>query len=666
MKYRRDIDGLRAVAVLPVVLDHAHVPGFGGGYVGVDIFFVISGFLITRILADEIAEGRFSLLGFYERRARRILPALFAMMALVLVAGWWMLVPGQYEDLGESVLAATFFFSNYHFLWIASDYFAPNAEFLPLLHTWSLAVEEQYYIVYPLLLLALTGLFGARAWLGVAVLSALSLVWVSYLIGETPVAAFYATPGRAWELGLGGLVALVGHRVTLSSRVADALAIVAAAAILLPIFLYSADTPFPGLAALPPVAGAALLIWTGATRATPVARLLSWAPLVGIGLISYSLYLWHWPILVGARLWVGDGILSPGLIVTCLLAALGAAALSWRLVERPFRKPAQKGGLGRKSIFAASAVGAVLLYTAGSTIDTEDGYAQRMPPELAGILATAEEHPMEVLGCGDMPTQTDLCRLGAEGEASRVLLVGDSHARALGAGFDALLKDLGLGGDMLAVGGCRPMIDVREVVADPDCVAMIDKLFRLLDDQTYETVIVAARWPLAVEGYVSGRAAGPRMVHVPVAGSDLAAELGNAELVAVGMRRLVSRIAASTERVILIEGVPEIGYDVPQIYASSVLLGANLRPAPGRDETIARQSRASEMQAGIAAELDNVVFIPLIDTWCETTCPIATAGDPVGGGGRIYYRDDNHLSKLGAERLIAEHLRAPLAEALTQ
>ncbi|MHA6325021.1 acyltransferase family protein [Roseivivax sp. CAU 1753] len=670
MKYRRDIDGLRAVAVLPVVLDHAHVPGFGGGYVGVDIFFVISGFLITRILAEEIAAGRFSLVSFYERRARRILPALFAMILLVLVAGWWMLVPGQYEAMAESVIATTFFFSNYHFLWIASDYFAPGAEFMPLLHTWSLAVEEQFYIVFPLLLLGATALMRHQAWMLVALLSAVSLAYATTLVATDPVAGFYATPGRAWELGAGALVAMLGARVVPSRPVANALSLGALGAIAASVVLYSATTPFPGLAALPAVLGAACLIWTGATHDTVAARILGWAPLVGVGLVSYSLYLWHWPVLVAARLWVGDGVLSPGLTALAIAAALILAVLSWRFVERPFRRPAKAGGLRRRTIFAASAVGAALLYTAGSTIDTEDGYAARMPAALTPILAISDEKTLPVARCGKrseaVPCPLGLAHSGgaaAPDVAPDVLVFGDSHAGALAYGFDALMRDEGLGGALLYASACTPLAGVRRTDEEAECTDAKAELLRLLDTEDYDTIVLVARWALAVEGVrAPGEAPGIATFEVTPGGDVAAAGMGditgNPALIAAGLDALIARITATGRRVVLLEGVPEIGFDVPQAFASATLFGASLRHPPSRAETQARNARASALLARLAEGREDVTFVPLIETWCAEFCPIAD-------GEEIFYRDDDHLSRIGAERLIAAHLRAPLAQSLS-
>jgi len=256
MNYRPDIDGLRAVAVLPVVFYHAGVAGFTGGFVGVDIFFVISGFLITSIIAPEVKEGRFSILRFYERRARRILPALFAVILASLVAGWFILVPADYDKMGQSIVSALLFVSNMWFWRNSGDYFGGATDYLPMLHTWSLAVEEQFYIFFPLLLMALHRI-GRRLLLpAILVLVLGSLVLAAWATHRMPSASFYLLPTRIWELGVGSLLALGLVRAEAPRALREAAGGLGLVAVLAPVFLYDSQTPFPGLAALPPVLGA--------------------------------------------------------------------------------------------------------------------------------------------------------------------------------------------------------------------------------------------------------------------------------------------------------------------------------------------------------------------------------------------------------------------------
>ena len=302
MRYRPEIDGLRAIAVISVILFHAGFETFSGGLIGVDVFFVISGYLITSIMLSEMDEGKFNLINFYVRRMRRILPALFFIMALCIPFAWMWLIPNDMKDFSQSLIAVPTFSSNILF-WKEIGYFQTAAQFKPLLHTWSLAVEEQYYILFPLFLM-LAWQFGKR-WIlttliVVALLSLGVAHWAAY---NKPVAAFYLLPTRGWEILLGVFVAFYFNRhksVHFKQITHQVLSAVGFTLILFSIFAYSEQTPFPSLFTLVPTIGAVLVILF-AHKNTFVHRLLSHSLMVGIGLASYSAYLWHQPLLAYAR-----------------------------------------------------------------------------------------------------------------------------------------------------------------------------------------------------------------------------------------------------------------------------------------------------------------------------------------------------------------------------
>jgi peptidoglycan/LPS O-acetylase OafA/YrhL len=297
MQYRPEIDGLRAVAVLPVMLFHAGLGAFAGGFVGVDVFFVISGYLITSIILAELEQGCFSIKRFYERRARRILPALFLVLAVcVLLAQVWML-PDQFHEFSRATLSVVFFASNI-FFWKSTDYFAPEAEENPLLHTWSLAIEEQFYIVFPVLMLLLWQAGRNAVAVLVVLATVASLALAQYGAYTSPLATFYLLPTRAWELGVGAICAFALHGR--ARREQPLLALLGFGLIVYAVFAFDGETPFASLYALVPVGGAALVIlYGGSTRL--VGRVLASGPLVGIGLVSYSAYLWHQPLFAFAR-----------------------------------------------------------------------------------------------------------------------------------------------------------------------------------------------------------------------------------------------------------------------------------------------------------------------------------------------------------------------------
>jgi len=338
IEYRKEIDGLRAIAVIPVIFYHAGYQLFGGGFVGVDVFFVISGYLITTIILNDLESKKFSLLNFYERRARRILPALFLVVLCCVPAAWFMLLPDEMEEFSKSLIAVSTFTSNIHFWQDDGGYFAGPSELKPLIHTWSLAIEEQFYIILPIFLV-LTWRLGRR-FLLVSLLTSfvISLSLAHWGSQFRPSAAFYLLPTRAWELLIGSFVAfyLQRNEILFSNFASNALSTLGLAMILTSVFLFNSTTPFPGLAALAPTLGTALVILF-ANRRTLVFALLSHRAMVGIGLISYSLYLWHQPLLAFSRIFFIEGH-NERLIPFLLAISVLLAWISWKYIEMPFRK----------------------------------------------------------------------------------------------------------------------------------------------------------------------------------------------------------------------------------------------------------------------------------------------------------------------------------------
>ena len=378
MSYRSEIDGLRALAVIPVIFFHAGFKIFSGGYVGVDIFFVISGYLITSNIMSDLRDGKFSIARFYERRIRRILPALFFIMAACIVMAWFLVMPADFKDLSQSLIAVPLFLSNILF-YFTSGYFDTASEHKPLLHTWSLGVEEQFYILFPLYLWAIFKFGLKKTVLGIVVFFVLSfacseIMWRS---GEADT-NFFFTPSRAWELLFGSLCALLPAMYPIQERAGPAIKNIFAAVgivmIVLAIVLFRPDTPSPSFYTLLPVVGAGLIILF-ATKETWVSRLLSIKLAVGIGLISYSAYLWHQPIFAFARLRSVEELSHADYF--CLIAiTLALAILTWRFVERPFRAP---GYLSQKRIFVLAAIGSALMIGVGVAGIMCNGFPSRIP-----------------------------------------------------------------------------------------------------------------------------------------------------------------------------------------------------------------------------------------------------------------------------------------------
>ena len=642
LRYRPDVDGLRAVAIVPVVLFHYGAPGFSGGFTGVDVFFVISGFLITSLILAELREGSFSIANFYERRIRRIFPALFLVIAACAVAGYVLLFPLAYDNFGETAMTTSLFVSNFKF-WLETGYFDLAASAKPLLHTWSLAVEEQFYLFFPPLLMA------AARWLkGRYLQIILPLLFLSFGFGvwaaaASPVTAFYLLPSRLWELMLGALVAAAPVPV-LPDFVRGGIALAGIAAIAAGIAFLSDATPFPGFAALLPCGGAASIIFAGNAGDTPVTRMLSSAPAVFVGKISYSLYLWHWPILIFARTALAR---DPDLAESALLIALSflLSVLSWRYVEQPFRRRAIFSW--RASLFAVSG-SAILAATAmGAVIGVMKGVPQRFDAETRSLLAVEEGgNPAVCPGAAPMASVADPpCVLGgAEGDY-RFLLWGDSHADAISRSLSDAAADAGWRGLKAGYDACPPLLGVWNMAPSQcgDTLAHNNEILEIIRKYDVKTVILAARWAVYATGEFVKLEDDPKIY----LNDDQSREVSFAENGHVFERALLRTVAAlrnEGRRVVIIGPWPEPGLRVPEMLARARLFGASPEIGPTREEFLARQKRVFDAFAKAAEELVAEIM-PTHEFFCaEARCKVALNGEPL-------YWDDDHLSRLGAARL---------------
>lgn len=489
MRYRADIDGLRAIAVLPVVLYHFDAPLVGGGYVGVDVFFVISGFLIGGLIWDEMKAGSFSIAGFYARRVRRIFPALFGVLALSTLYGAFALTPEQFKALCESALAAALFVPNVYFH-LTSSYFAPAAHDTPLLHLWSLGVEEQFYLFFPLALMAISR-FG-RQWiligLSVAIVGSFALSVI--LTPNHASAAFYLPATRAWELGAGAVLAIGGPWSPKSRAGREVLALAGLAAIVTAALVFNRSTPFPGYAAALPSLGAVAIIAAHARAPdTLTAKLLCSPPFVWFGLISYSLYLWHVPIYAFA-----DGAnQSPVMRAALFAAAIGAAWVSWRFIERPFRRrgahtPALLGGLG------AIAAGVAVC----GTVVLKEGFPERLPESARAVIAEATAPDPRQVSCA-VQGSLRVCRLGDAGREPDFVAFGDSHAFMLFPAFIEAAETAHQSGILVTAWGCTPLIGGEALTTGVDGPAACEQFTErwrgeLRAAASAKTVFVVARW----------------------------------------------------------------------------------------------------------------------------------------------------------------------------
>lgn len=452
MQYRREIDGLRALAVIPVILFHAGLKKFQGGFIGVDVFFVISGYLITTILLSELSAGNFSIINFYERRARRILPALFVVMAACLPFAWLWYFPKEMTSFFHSLMAVPVFSSNILFLH-ESSYFGVQAELKPLLHTWSLAVEEQFYVIFPLVLL-LSWRMNRRwimpALMAIALLSLAAAQWGAY---HMPEETFYLLPTRSWELAIGAIIACYlfqNKRVVLGQLATQALAMCGLLAIVCSILVFNKSTPFPSLYALLPTLGTGLIILF-ATPGTLVGQLLARRELVGIGLLSYSAYLWHQPIFAFAR-YRAEAPISNAWMLLLSLGAFILAYATWLWVEKPIRNNKK---IRRKHVFVAAGIGSLFFFCIGAVGSFTDVLVSRksQAQEIDARMRYNTGLSRNCLQFADTPE----CRTST---APEVVVWGDSYSMHLVNGLMASKRDLKIFQSTL--GGCAPIIGVAK------------------------------------------------------------------------------------------------------------------------------------------------------------------------------------------------------------
>ena len=611
--YRPEIDGLRALAVLPVLLYHAKVPGFAGGFIGVDIFFVISGFLITGIIAREIDAGEFSIVTFYERRARRILPALLAMIAFVLAAASWLFLPSDFAGVAPSALAAIGFLANV-WLFTQTGYFQGNAETTPLLHTWSLGVEEQFYIALPIMLILVARYAPAWRVKAVVALTIISFVWAVLKQTDSDGFAFYLLPTRAWELFAGSLLAMGVIPAIKHRALAEWLCGAALIAILAATMFYDRQTIFPGVTALVPVIAAVVLIhcaqgtWTG--------RLLSMKGPVWIGLISYSLYLWHWPIIVFWRYTLDEtltGVHSAVLSAVLITVSIVIAWASWKFIEQPFRN---KSRIPAKRMWHWSLGGMGILAAVSLALIVQGGWSGRFDSEtLKYAQASSDYSPVRDQCVADrVENHPKVCTLGAPATPSSVIW-GDSHAVELAW---ALGKTYGARGESIAQrtrGSCAPVIGY-DPGKDARCADFNDRVFAEIAASPHvQTVYLAGYW-----------------AQTPYREASIDTLLD----------RLITQLQAMGKQVVLIGPIPSQTVPAPR------LLAIHGRDAPTLPTAEFLQKTDWFTRNFAAWRARGVTIINPIDRLNDDGQTMIVAG-----GEPLYY-DDHHLSLAGARYILGE------------
>jgi peptidoglycan/LPS O-acetylase OafA/YrhL len=562
--YRPDIDGLRALAVALVVIFHAKIGLVPGGFVGVDVFFVISGYLIASIIAHDLAEGKFSLAQFYARRARRILPALIVVVLASTIAAVCLIEFPQ--DLGvfaQSARAALLFYSNIFFS-RTGGYFQAAAETQPLLHTWSLGVEEQFYLVAPLLLAPFIRSSRLRSW---AIFGA---VWVFFLwlsehgVERSGVKAFYWPHVRAFELMIGVAIASPLMK-PLSARLRGLASFAGAGFILLASVAFTSGTKFPGFAALLPTVGAALIIWSGQCGESLIGRVLSAPSLVFLGKISYPFYLWHWPIFVFAG-FLPTPLDSPADRMALIVLALLCATATYYLVELPIRRRVRVGTTQRPFIFLATAGSVAALLVPLQLLVWSGGWKQRLGSEVARFI---EENPTKLstpglcLGSdkwGDKFASN--CLIGdVHAPAATFVLWGDSYGRMFGPAISQIAARRGLKGYLVSSGACEPLVllDEKVLAKRKRCASSPERISALLKDPNITQIIVSGRWAAYYRPATNEKdAANFVLSEIPIAESLL---------------ETVDRLTAGHRKLTLIGPVPEPLVNVPLVMTRAYVQG---------------------------------------------------------------------------------------------
>jgi peptidoglycan/LPS O-acetylase OafA/YrhL len=653
--YRPEIDGLRAIAVTAVVLFHAGLPGIGGGFMGVDVFFVISGFLITSVLLVELAQVRFSFADFYVRRARRILPLLIVVCAACVPISLMLLLPEDLKEFGASLVGAASFTLN---LMAANNvgYFDRAAEAQPLLHIWSLAVEEQYYLLFPLFMAGIWR-FGINAIAVVlAGLVVAGIVTAEIWVRTEAAAAFYLLPTRGWTILLGALAAIVVARG--GRRPWDGLALAGLGMILWALFGLDAGLRFPGIWTLLPTLGAVLVI----VYAGPLTiGLLGARPLVGLGLISYGVYLWHSPVMAflryGRATEPAPVVMAGAVLLTGLLAAL-----TWGLVEQPFRRAGTQWHRRAVPLVVAGSVGLIAI---GMALVAMKGLPDRYDTKTLAILAAEEDrNPQRRLCSSNGPrliAPQDACVLGQADGPLVGALIGDSHADALAVPLSQALAARGIAMAQYTTSGCPMLPGLVQVGAtDSLCDRQTDTVFAHLASQpNLRTVIIHARFALYLDGHgfdnsEDGVEDVPPALFDAVGAAQWRSDEARRAAVAQAYRAGIIRLLAMGKRVILITSVPEAGWHVPRNMVFAHLRGEDGIATTARHAVDLRLAPSFQALVPNPVPPDLTVIRPETLLCDADRCRLSEGGLPL-------YADADHLTNRGAG-LIIDALKPYLPE----
>ncbi|MEO0793693.1 MAG: acyltransferase family protein [Verrucomicrobiota bacterium] len=644
--YRPEIDGLRALSVVGVMLYHADL-GFSGGYVGVDVFFVISGFLITRIIYREINQGTFTLSNFWTRRIKRILPASSFVTLATILAGYIILDPELLSSLSLSAIAYALFLANVYF-YRQDSYFAPALESQPLLHTWSLSVEEQFYVGFPLLILLLIRFFKQSTPRLLLIIAILSFVISVVGVYAKPAATFFLLPTRAWELMAGCLIAISADRIQWKKSTREPLSALGILLVVASMLFYSSQTPFPGLAAIFPVGGAAIFIAANCGSGTQMGRVLSLRPFVFIGLLSYSLYLWHWPLLVYGKYLLGALSISAKLSIISLTFIL--AYLSWKFIEAPFRR---KWINGPKWAFCFAIATALLTTGISLSLWNQFRSLENLDSELQKIVHDISWNGIEY--------QKEDAKLGVQDDERPVdfIVWGDSHAMFHCQQIDELARKLDLKGLAYVNLGSVPVPnlwkpDRSDAFNDQNQKRNLERKQQIIDSGVKD-VIMIARWDSYINGYLEteiDESKGRYKTYSMVADSD-SRELTSSESYAALQRqfsRLSEEFAGHGIRIWLLLQVPhaphtDIARKFYRLERFPWLMSADFNEGISREDYEQTRQKTFELFSNLQG--DHLMVVDPIDGFFPDDQPMTLFDEE-----RAFYRDEDHLTEHGVSRYL--------------
>ncbi len=630
LKYRPDIDGLRAIAVLAVVFFHLDYPFFNGGYIGVDVFFVISGFLISQIIYTKTLNNDFSFRHFYKKRILRILPVLLTLILVCLIAGFFILLSDEFFDLGVASIASTLFVPNVLY-WLNTGYFEIEAEATPLLHLWSLGVEEQFYILFPLFAyLILTKLNKKQIFVITTSLIILSF-YINVLYTSLDITfSFYMLFSRAWELLAGFFLTLIlQHIKKINGHIIELISIVGCCLIIFPIYWFETNILFPGYYALLPVLGSMLIIFSGSFEKEPfVNKVLSHKYLVFIGLISYSLYLWHWPITVYLKMAFSHVYLNEIILVLSLLLSI----ITYLFVEKPFRGNGIYS-LGLSTKLKSLLIMATLIITLSLCVIYTNGFPGRLPDAVIHA-STSKDYLPENRHCHRMSSQDikdkNFCTFGDPNAKPSFALFGDSHAEAFKYGLKLAAINKGKSGFQYTRPGCRPIIGIDKK-GRKSCLRFTDlAIDEIIKNKEIKTVFLAGYWALAYRGYDHNRR---KIEHFDYQQNNNYPESRDV-LFLRGLHRTFELLVQHQKNIVVIEDNPVLSFNPRKTFARNIYLNKEQDLFGTVNEGV-----NDIIMNEIKVYGDAIKYMPIEKILCpESPCKLVK-------NNVLLFRDDDHITR---------------------